>query len=115
MKHPQEIEVWYVIPAIRKELAVCLVKGGQSQRKVAEILGITEAAVSQYVQKKRAGVKLPSEVKEFIHHCSKLIKDKDSAFKQIQNICKFVKDKKHLCKIHHGIEECRKGCDACYG
>lgn len=114
MKHPQEIEVWYVIPAVRKELAADLVKRGKSQREVAKILGITEAAVSQYVKKKRAGLELPNEVKEFVKKCAAKVEDKESAFRQIQVVCKFIKDNKHLCKIHRCVEDCGKKCDACY-
>ena len=29
LKHPQEIEVWYVLPAIRKELALALKAQGK--------------------------------------------------------------------------------------
>jgi hypothetical protein len=45
---PQEIEVWYIIPAIRKELAKRLVQHHEvAQKDVAELLGVTEAAISQ--------------------------------------------------------------------
>ena len=46
-KLPQEIEVWYLIPAIRAELAKELLKEGINQTKIASILNITNAAVSQ--------------------------------------------------------------------
>jgi len=52
---PQEIEVWYVIPALRRELAKALtLKHKLSQKEAAELLGISEAAVSQYIKEKRA-------------------------------------------------------------
>ena len=52
---PQEIQVWYVLPAIRKELTKVLVKEkGLTQKETAKILSITEAAVSQYLSEKRA-------------------------------------------------------------
>ena len=57
MQHimPQEIEVWYLIPALRKELARIFIKDyGLAQKKAAELLGISGAAVSQYVKEKRA-------------------------------------------------------------
>jgi len=48
-----EETVWYLLPLIRKEFAKSLIKDhGLTQRKAAEKLGITEAAVSQYVSKK---------------------------------------------------------------
>jgi predicted transcriptional regulator len=49
-----EKSVWYFLPLIRKEFAKSLIEDhGLTQRKAAEKLGITEAAVSQYVSKKR--------------------------------------------------------------
>ena len=47
---PQEIEVWYIIPAVRRELAKSMVKIGLKQKQIAVTLGITEAAVSQYLK-----------------------------------------------------------------
>ncbi len=53
-KTPCEIIVWYILPAIRREIAKNLVENyGLTQRKVAEKLGITEAAVSRYISGKR--------------------------------------------------------------
>jgi len=50
---PQEIEVWYIIPAIRKELARLLTKENNlSYEKVGGYLGISKAAVSQYLSNK---------------------------------------------------------------
>jgi uncharacterized protein len=52
---PQEIEVWYVIPAVRRELARILTsKHGLSYEKTGNVLGISKAAISQYQKNKRA-------------------------------------------------------------
>ena len=54
MKTPCEIIVWQILPVIRKEFAKSLIENHKlTQRKVAEKLGITEAAVSRYLSKKR--------------------------------------------------------------
>jgi uncharacterized protein len=53
MKLPCETAIWYTLPQIRADLARELVKGGMSQKAVAEKLGLTPAAVSQYLHKKR--------------------------------------------------------------
>jgi len=51
--------VWYLLPLIRKEFAKSLIKDhGLTQRKAAEKIGITEAAVSQYISKKRVDLKI---------------------------------------------------------
>lgn len=51
---PCEYMIWNRIPAIRKELAETLIKQfGLSQREAAEKLGLTPAAICQYLSKKR--------------------------------------------------------------
>ncbi len=51
---PCEYMIWNRIPAIRKELAEALIKQfGLSQREAAEKLGLTPAAICQYLSKKR--------------------------------------------------------------
>jgi len=54
MKFSQEIITWKVLPAIRAKLARRLLEKGLTQREVAEILGLTAPAVSQYLSGKRA-------------------------------------------------------------
>ena len=51
---PQEIEVWYIIPALRREFASILKEKGFPQKQIAEKLKLTESAVSQYLKLKRA-------------------------------------------------------------
>lgn len=54
MMIPCEVVVWYVLPMVRKELAAELVHvHGMSQSEVARRFGLTEAAISQYLRKKR--------------------------------------------------------------
>lgn len=58
-----EENVWYLLPLIRKEFAKSLITDHKlTQRKAAEKLGITEAAVSQYLSKKRGDFKRPNPV-----------------------------------------------------
>ena len=46
---PQEIETFYVIPSLRRQLALCLKEKGMKQKDIAQLLGIDTAAVSQYL------------------------------------------------------------------
>lgn len=54
MRIPCEIILWHILPAMRKEFAKGLMKNyGLNQKQVAELLGITPAAVCQYLSDKR--------------------------------------------------------------
>jgi predicted transcriptional regulator len=50
---PCEKAVWHYLPQIRADLAKELVKTGMTQSQAAKKLGVTPAAVSQYLHKKR--------------------------------------------------------------
>ena len=53
-KCPCELIVWYILPVIRKEFARMMVEEGNlSQKQAAEKLGLTEPAISQYLNSKR--------------------------------------------------------------
>jgi len=54
MKVPCEIIVWYILPIIRREIASELVNVHHlTQAEVARRFGVTDAAISQYLKKKR--------------------------------------------------------------
>jgi len=64
---PQEVEVWYVLPAIRREIARVMKtkevpRTGEdgktkqhriTQKEIAKMLGVTEPAITQYLLKKK--------------------------------------------------------------
>lgn len=62
MIFPCEKAVWYYLPQIRADLAKELVKTGMTQSSAAKMLGVTPAAVSQYLHKKRGGQNIKSRV-----------------------------------------------------
>jgi len=74
---PCERALYIILPHIRKELAACLVEEFHcSQRKAAQKLGITPAAVSQYKSSKRAGDHIfPDSFKAEIFHSANLINE----------------------------------------
>ena len=54
MTMPCESAIWNILPAIRRELARKLVFDfGINQRQAAQLIGMTDAAVSQYLSGKR--------------------------------------------------------------
>jgi len=101
----QEVEVWYIIPAIRKELARLLTEEHEmSYEKAGEILGVSKAAVSQYLSNKRANkIKLSAEVRKEIFKSAKILAENPRmAVVEMQRILKYMKDKKCSCDV------CRK-------
>lgn len=93
---PQEIEVWYIIPAIRKELARILTeKHNMTFEKAGLLLGVSKAAVSQYLKNKRAGkFKLPKEIRKETEKSAEVIaKDEKKALMEIQRILRLIREK----------------------
>ena len=99
---PQEIEVWYIIPTIRKELARILTeKYKLTFEKTGRILGISKSAVCQYLKNKRASkIKLPENIKKEIEKSAVAInKNENIALKEIMRILSLMKKTKCSCKI----------------
>lgn len=100
---PQELEVWYILPAIRKELAKFLIKDfNLKQKEAASLLGLTEAAVSQYVKEKRAsGIAFDKNIANEIKKSAGIIfKNKSKVMSEIMKICNLSNVKKMLCILH---------------
>lgn len=117
MKQPQEIMVWYILPVIRSRLANFLKKDhNHSQKEIADLLGLTEAAVSQYLSGKRAkDVKLGSKVDDEIKKSAMIITTKPGEVRaEIQRICKLVQNEKILCKVHRKFEPELGKCGVCF-
>jgi len=99
---PQEIEVWYIIPAIRKELARFLTRDyGLTYEKTGDILGISKAAVCQYLGKKRAAkIDIPGKIIKEIKKSSEIIsEDNDKALQEIERILKFFRNSGCECEV----------------
>jgi len=92
---PCEKAVWTVVPAMRRELARVMVEElGLSRRQTSEKLGITEAAISQYLKNKR-GYKIILST-----HSMKTLKS------TAERISRFSDDKKiskEFCSLCHRI------------
>ena len=123
MELPQEIELWYVIPAIRKALVTELKKHNMKQKDIAPLLGITEAAVSQYMRDKRASCcyeafqKQP--LKQEIEKSAEIILKQESpdpavAIREITRLCNIIKESKVICDIHRKQNPNLKTCDVCF-
>ena len=99
---PQEIEVWYIIPAIRKELASCLIRNYSiTYEKVGEMMGITKAAVSQYLSNKRAAkIKIhENALKEVCKSCELIVAKKKTTSQEILRVLEFIRNKNLPCEV----------------
>ncbi len=113
IKLRQEIEVWYIIPAIRREMAKTMMKRKVKQREIARMLGVTDAAVSQYLSAKRASeVKFSSNIKKEIGYSVERAMAGANAIKEIQRLCRVCHEDGLCCFIHkhHGAP---KDCKIC--
>jgi predicted transcriptional regulator len=105
---PQEIEAWYIIPAIRREVSKCMIREhGISYEKTGNILGVSKAAISQYLKGKRAGkIKLPKELNSKISASCKLFaKDKTTAVREINMMLDFIRKKSLACCVCEEIKD----------
>jgi len=115
-KLPQEISTWYIIPAIRREFVKEMINQGLSQKKAADRLGLTEAAVSNYMKDKRASqVKLNDHIKEMIKGSVVNILSKQSdVFTEVYNVVKECEKDFTVCQIHAAYDEIPEGCKICF-
>ncbi|MBI4980056.1 hypothetical protein HZC30_00695 [Candidatus Woesearchaeota archaeon] len=99
---PQEIEVWYILPLIRRKIALKLIESGLPQKKVAEMMGITPAAVNQYKKRKRAKEDVFDEEleKELINSIKKIITNNELLGKEIIRLNNLVKKRGLICKLY---------------
>jgi len=116
VKTPQEIVVWYVLPAIRRELALELKRTGKSQKEISEILDITKAAVSQYLKNKRGNdVQFGKEILDKIKQsASNILRNPDDLFGEYKIIINMVQKTKLLCKLHKKYGHEKENCRACF-
>lgn len=116
---PQEIMVWHILPAIRRELSKIIIQEHSlTQKKVAKLLGVTEAAISQYLKSKRAkSVVFEQGVLDQIKDSAKVIvKNPDNLIPEIQKICNMMDIKLMVCEVHKKQSKCLPvDCDICLG
>ena len=117
MIYPQEIEVWYVLPALKRELCKELVSGERlSQKEIALKLGITEASVSQYLHSKRATRVQFSErfMEEIKQVCKKIVSGEMTSFGGIIFLTKRLRELGELCAVHRSVDDVPLDCEKHY-
>lgn len=117
--YPQEIEVWYVLPAIRKQLALALIGKGMAQKQVAQIMGVTEASISHYKKEKRASINIleTPQIKEEITKSVETISQNNAVLTaEVLRLNKLVKDSGLLCTLYARnttLQESERPCNSC--
>ncbi|MEM4266298.1 MAG: helix-turn-helix domain-containing protein [Candidatus Woesearchaeota archaeon] len=114
--HPQELEVFYILPALRREIAKAMKKLGRSQKAIAQILGVTEAAVSQYLHQKRAtDVDFTKALQKEISSSASQITDRNSFLRVAQQMIRKIRGNRFICDV---CRDQNKGlprrCSMCY-
>lgn len=112
---PSEIEAKSLIPAVRAILAKKLIKEySLKEEDVARVLGITQAAVSNYVRGTRGDVELISKL-ESVREVMRMIDDisKDlstnkaytpSTLAKFVGLCNYMRYTLIICDVHHTME-----------
>ncbi|MBI4095465.1 MAG: helix-turn-helix domain-containing protein [DPANN group archaeon] len=116
MMLPQEVEVWYILPAIRsalcKELASKL-----SQKDIAKLLGITEPAVSQYIKGKRGSkIKFNEQTKADIKKIAEKLAAKEiHPLGALNYLSKKILMTNVMCQVHMQLDkETPDNCRVCF-
>lgn len=115
MDTPQEVEVWFVLPALRREFVLAFKNKGLKQKEIAKIMHVTEAAISQYVKKKRGNEvtfedNIIASIKKTV---SRTVNNYDYRF-AFHTILKKYKDSRLICNICNSQINTPIGCDVCY-
>jgi uncharacterized protein len=109
---PQEIETFYVLPTLRKHLAVYMKNEGMKQKDVALIMGVNTAAISQYLSSKRGNnIIFNNKILEEIKKSASLITNQFSFIFETQRLLKVIRDTKTLCQIHHQFSNLPDNCE----
>ncbi len=109
---PQEIETFYVIPALRKNLAMILKNRGMKQKDIAAIFGINTAAISQYNSNKRGDNTVFNEhILQEIKTSATRIASKFSYLQEMQRLLNVIRQTKTLCQIHKQFSAVPEDCE----
>lgn len=125
---PSEIEAKSLIPAVRAILAKKLIREySLKEEDVAKDLGITQAAVSNYVRGTRGDIELISKlesVREVMRMVDDIAKDLStnraytpSTLAKFVGLCNYMRYTLIICDVHHSIESNidEQICEQCRG
>ena len=115
---PQEIEVWYIIPALRRELAKSMINDLKlTQKHIAKCMGLTEAAVSQYLSSKRAKAVVFSDaiLKETKASAKRIVENDRLLIPEMIRLTKLTDVKQVMCDLHKKQDvKLPEDCETCF-
>ena len=115
---PQEIQANYVLPALRRELALSLIDQQKlKQSDAAALLGVTSSAISQYRSAKRGGrLKFGDEMLEEIRISSQRLKNGTSEpLQELLRLLNLPRAFDIVCNIHKKDDpEAENACAECH-
>jgi predicted transcriptional regulator len=125
---PSEIEAKSLIPAIRAILAKKLVNEYEMKEEiVARVLGVTQAAVSNYLRGTRGDIQLMDKltsVLEVMRMTDDIARDLTSnkaytpnTMAKFVELCNYMRYTFIICDVHHGMESNidEQVCEQCKG
>jgi len=131
LQPPCEIIVKHVLPTIRAMIAKELIeKHNLTQVEAAKRLGISQAAISWYLAKKRGHadkkgyrityIESSPEIKDLIHYISEKIASEnatptDAMTRKFCNACISLRSNDEFCQMHLSLSPSVKGCTVCLG
>jgi len=108
---PQEIETFYVIPTLRRYLALNLLQQGMSQKTIALILGVQSAAISQYRSTKRGHkVEFDTGILDEIKASASRITNHFTYLQETQRLLAVIRQTNTLCHIHKQFSSVPNDC-----
>ncbi len=122
MKTPCELVVRTVLPTVRASIARELVKEhGMKQKEAARILGITDAAVSQYLSDKRAVKRglhafRSKQFDELVKQAARVIASSPGEVETMRAMClccSSIRASRLLCPLHEEIAPQLRNCKYC--
>src|SRR3989338_394587 len=109
---PQELETFYIIPALRRYLASAMRESGKKQKEIAHILGINTAAISQYKSAKRGHkITFDEKIAHEIAKSAPLITDRLSYIREVQRLLYVIRLSGSLCEIHKQLSDIPSHCE----
>jgi predicted transcriptional regulator len=110
---PEELAVKSALPALRANIAKeLLIKYDMRQKKVAELLGVTQTAISYYLRNKRGSLAQDSiqavEVRSVVSEIAGLLVQRNVNRREVaakfSQALLFIRSNRLLCNIHKQYE-----------